>query len=118
MPFDSLPQVETLTLESLAWRLRHPETWPEGFEWDYAKCSRCAMGLAYRLKTGKKLLEIELDGVITRKVRAAIDDARAMKLRDFSAIFWELSPRGLWRDVTPKDVATAIEKYLATRTPG
>lgn len=47
MPFDPVPQ--TLTLADLSWRLRHPETWPAGFAWDYGRCASCAIGLAWRL---------------------------------------------------------------------
>lgn len=47
MPFDPVPQ--TLTLADLSQRLRHPETWPEGFVWDYGDCASCAIGLAWRL---------------------------------------------------------------------
>lgn len=36
----------TPTLEGLAWLLRHPRHWPEGFEWDYQYADQCAIGLA------------------------------------------------------------------------
>lgn len=37
------------SLDGLAYALRHPETWPKGFVWDFNECSRCAMGLAHAL---------------------------------------------------------------------
>lgn len=36
------------TLEGLAYRLRHKETWPKDFEFDFDRCHRCAMGLAFQ----------------------------------------------------------------------
>lgn len=37
------------SLENLSYALRHPETWPDGFAWNYADCESCAMGLAAKL---------------------------------------------------------------------
>ena len=37
------------SLVALSYCLRHPETWPEDFVWDYSKCQQCAMGLAHQL---------------------------------------------------------------------
>ena len=37
------------SLENLSYCLRHPETWPESFFWDYSHCDQCAMGLAHEL---------------------------------------------------------------------
>ena len=37
------------SLVALSYCLRHPETWPEGFVWDYSECRKCAMGLAHQL---------------------------------------------------------------------
>lgn len=42
--FDSKP-----SLAGLAYALRHPDTWPVGFEWDFRSQYKCAMGLANRL---------------------------------------------------------------------
>jgi hypothetical protein len=51
MPFDGNTGRDLLvpSLENLAFMLRHPETWPEGFEWDYGCYAGCAVGLAHRL---------------------------------------------------------------------
>lgn len=37
------------TLENLSFTLRHPDMWPNGFEWNYSDCNRCAMGLAHKM---------------------------------------------------------------------
>ena len=37
------------TLRDLSFALRHPETWPKDFDWNYSDCNRCAMGLAHRM---------------------------------------------------------------------
>ena len=37
------------SLQGLSYVLRHKELWPEGFEWNYRDCRRCAMGLAVEL---------------------------------------------------------------------
>jgi hypothetical protein len=51
MPFDALPGIprrphDRLTgLAELAWLLRNPHRWPEGFEWDYDYLDHCGIGL-------------------------------------------------------------------------
>src|SRR5689334_13480886 len=37
------------SLHGLSYALRHPDTWPKGFVWNYSKCDQCAMGLAHAL---------------------------------------------------------------------
>lgn len=39
----------TPTLEGLAYALRHPETWPKGFHWDYRDTCHCGIGLVHEL---------------------------------------------------------------------
>ena len=36
------------SLKPLSFMLRHKETWPEDFEWNFMSCDNCAMGLAKR----------------------------------------------------------------------
>lgn len=38
------------SLAALSLALRHPETWPPGFVFDYLDRRTCALGLAYRLE--------------------------------------------------------------------
>lgn len=44
-----LRDLDKPSLGNLAYALRHPETWPKGFVWNYADCAQCAMGLAHSL---------------------------------------------------------------------
>lgn len=37
------------SLVGLSYILRHPDTWPKGFKWNYDNCTACAIGLAHRL---------------------------------------------------------------------
>lgn len=113
MPFDSLPQTE-LTLARLAVVLRDRSMWPEGFRWDYGECVSCAMGLAYQLKRGNRLLFRGYDAV--QKMREIIEDAHDMPIDEFAPIFFHLAdtPEGC-ADITPEHVASAIESHLARK---
>lgn len=48
MPFDGTnePDLSVPSLANLAYVLRHKETWPRGFRWDYCVEEQCAFGLA------------------------------------------------------------------------
>lgn len=126
MPFDASPEVnevKTISLSDLSWRLRHPETWPKGFSWDYGSCSTCAMGLAIRLihpQFDEYILNEWWDQKITRTVRTIVPDAKSMPLREFHNIFWwaDSGPFGHLSagSVTPDMIADAIDAYLA-RSP-
>ena len=43
------PALDRPSLRALAYVLRHPDTWPEGFTWRFAEAGGCAMGLCCRL---------------------------------------------------------------------
>lgn len=45
--------LDKLSLHALSYALRHPDTWPEGFVWNYHRCESCAMGLAHQLWKSK-----------------------------------------------------------------
>jgi hypothetical protein len=52
MPFDGksfVPDLTVPSLENLAFMLRHRETWPADFEWNYVYLETCAIGLADRM---------------------------------------------------------------------
>lgn len=42
-------QMDKPSLAALSYALRHPETWPKDFEWDYGYCETCAIGLTVKL---------------------------------------------------------------------
>jgi len=46
---DFLKNIDKPALHNLAYVLRHPELWPEGFVWNFNRCNSCAMGLAHQL---------------------------------------------------------------------
>jgi hypothetical protein len=37
------------SIQALSYALRHKETWPEEFIWNFNECHTCAMGLACKL---------------------------------------------------------------------
>lgn len=116
---EAIPDLSTPSLEGLAYLLRHPEKWPEGFKWDYSECSQCAMGLAFHLWNSQVIPRLdEPDSsyhIASRAARCLLgftgDDW------DFEGIFRELDiVLGVYhQDVLPIHVATAIEAYLANR---
>lgn len=118
------------SLEGLAYSLRHPETWPEGFVWDFNECSSCAMGLAHALWNGPEVPD-EFGRTETNRTYCS-QTARmlGMPLTDVEDIFldneWTRQPKTFlgfipagktdpvpFEDVTPEMVADAIDAYIA-----
>jgi hypothetical protein len=92
----------TSNLQNLATVLRHREMWPEGFEWNYEKCSTCAMGLAWRL------------GMIScHGISKAAEEFGIPYNVAFRIFLWLTIERGGGKNVTPEHVADAIDAYLA-----
>jgi hypothetical protein len=112
------------SLHALAYALRHPETWPPDFVWDYSDCECCAVGLALRLWPALALPD-------DQKARETwIAREMAMPHRDAVRIFFRLGPTkivtkkdGWFRTkqvrhldfdaVHADDVADAIDRFLA-----
>lgn len=93
-------------LRDLIYVLRHKETWPPGFEWDYRACTTCAMGLAHRIWPDK----------VTRSTSVAMSEAFGMNLDDAQDIF--LKSDNMWntifnRGVSPEYIAKRLTRYLA-----
>lgn len=122
------------SLRGLAFALRHPETWPKGFVWDYSECDQCAMGLAYSLwlKADEDPPDGQDSDKYARQWVSLISRRFSVPYRTAERIFFGirvdveeqrlwglLSPRVTrkWRpkDVTPEMVADAIDHYLASR---
>lgn len=103
------------SLEQLSYALRHPETWPKGFWWDYSRCNHCAMGLAYELWPEK----------VAHHNESAMAHAFAMPYEEADRIFIHANgmrcnrilgilPRS--RDsISPEMVADAIDNYLVKK---
>ena len=112
------------SLHALSYVLRHPDTWPKGFVWDFSECEQCAMGLASVLWT---------DIVRSDSLRTALSSVArefAMPYEEAKKIFhggaWTPVKQEPWRffwlrthwdfdKVTPDMVADQIDKYLAER---
>lgn len=117
----------TPSLDGLAYALRHPETWPEGFVWDFSQCDNCAMGLAHALwcKTGS-LGEDNNAAVSTSARLLAMPWEEADQIFMNTALYTSTKPKRFlgfnigttsfyidFEDVTPGMVADAIDAYIA-----
>jgi hypothetical protein len=113
------------SLHALSYALRHPDTWPEGFVWNYGNCANCAMGLAHALWNGIPVVGPK-DGpsVMAHKFAMPWGEAKRIFLggfdwtptRTFTKGFLWWSERYLKFDlkrVTPEMVADQIDAYLA-----
>jgi len=112
------------SLHALSYALRHPDTWPQGFYWNYSDCDECAMGLAHCL--WKSIPQPTDDSS-----RGTTDMARTFHIPYSVAdsIFYggDWTPRRtsghLWwkgtimdfESVTPDMVADQIDAYLASK---
>jgi|SRR5579859_159465 len=117
MPFDNTPQ-NGLTMADLAWRLRHPETWPKGFRWNYGKCATCAMGLAWKLSGGRSgALWDDMPYQTFGRVIKVLSDAEAEDVVALQEIFLLMSYHKdvSYRDITPEIVSDAIDAHLASK---
>jgi hypothetical protein len=110
-----LAAVEQPSLVNLSYCLRNPDTWPEGFYWDYGKCERCAMGLASALWR-RSIPEVNNDigaSVMARVFHMSYEGARRIffgsyvRRKLFSRVHIPHS------SITPEMVADAIDDYLA-----
>lgn len=94
------------SLRGLSFVLRNPDTWPKGFEWNYDRCSNCAMGLSVRLWK-----EIKGDWIADMAI------GFRMSFRAANEIFVKASNTRGWGDdrhrITPEMVADDIDAYLA-----
>jgi hypothetical protein len=105
MPYDGASLTGRQKLAKLPGILRDRSQWPEGFVWDYNKRMQCAMGLAYELC----LLGMALPYIA--EVAEAFCMNRELANRVFVFLARELGKDR--KDITPEDVACAIEAYIA-----
>lgn len=124
------------SLHGLSYALRHPDTWPNGFVWDYGYCSGCAMGLAHALwgfMSAQGVGGNEHGGIaVTEAARAfavpykeakniflGIEDGYTApwiptKTKTKGALFWKKEvTKANHTAVTPEMVADQIDAYLA-----
>ena len=97
------------SMRALAYVLRHRETWPKGFEWNFQSCKTCAMGLAHLLWKEITCLD-----------QFAIASAFSISRYDANVIFiynynWVTDGKKVnFSDITPEMVADEIDHYLVT----
>lgn len=120
MPLDLAysPEQPSKTIEGLIYALRHPATWPAGFEWNYAHCRSCAMGLAAKLY-GLTLAEGDFTSARVNACRVAdalsIDRKAATDI--FCSAYFLINSNAGAFPVMPAHVATALENYLKGKHP-
>lgn len=108
VPDKTRPLLSTPSLPALAFLLRHPEYWPEGFVWDYRYRRQCALELA-SLTWDRPSGIIQALG-LPRGVAVAI----FIFLRPPFSWWRPLAWRGA-SAVRPPHVADAIERWLEGR---
>jgi hypothetical protein len=97
------------SLEALSFMLRHRETWPPGFEWNYTHCRSCAFGLAQ--KTWRLIANFGLvDEIAAQWFNISENDAFQIFYRT------SIKRRCAMGAVTPEMVADDIDLHLACRS--
>lgn len=124
---EKLFAIDKPSLENLSYALRHPETWPDGFEWDYRNCNSCAMGLASNLwksipepsnKREKGSSRMARSFSLPYEVAASIffgsKDWTPIRNETKGMLWWKKHRQFLnIAAVTPEMVADQIDKYIA-----
>lgn len=93
------------SLQMLSTVLRDRSLWPKDFEWNYAHCTCCAMGLLYRLMNKEMPDGFELENQIKEILNI---DYRGLSMF-IGTYHYRISPTL----VTPGDVADEIDAYIA-----
>ena len=107
---EARPDLTQPSIRGLAWLLRHREHWPVDFEWYYGSCLTCAMGLAIRL------WHIPVNLSSFHPYGTSVGKALGLPWEAASHIFYGARPpEGPTREVSPEDVAQAIDDYLLRR---
>jgi hypothetical protein len=114
-----LAHADKPSLENLAYCLRHPETWPPGFVWDFSYCRSCAMGLARVLWDAQNADWLENSTAVSTAARFF-----AMPYETADRVFMSTSWKKPWfgfipheidaESVTPEMVADEIDRHLAS----
>lgn len=120
------------SLENLSYALRHPETWPKGFHWDYTRCESCAMGLAHGLWSmfpnwdtsdiygDNKILKSDVAREFAMPYEEVVyiffgkAGSYPSKKKDTGHLWWRKTTYFTrMGDVTPEMVADEIDAYIA-----
>jgi hypothetical protein len=104
------------SLENLSYALRHPDTWPKGFVWDFGSCRQCAMGLAHCLWQDS-IPRVNREDAVTVMARefampyTAAQHIFMSQTGKKTFLGFALIPR--FSSITPDMVADQIDKHLA-----
>ena len=107
------------SLHALSYALRHPDTWPKDFVWDFGKCTQCAMGLAHHL-WGEMIPQVGTTNgasVMAREFGMKYEAADRIFLRQRGKTKWLFGLRDAIPDmdrITPEMVADQIDSYLVS----
>lgn len=114
------------SLTALSYALRHPDTWPKGFVWDYGECDQCAMGLAAHLWAEIQFPDDDPDykaavSIMARDFALSYSAAKSIffggdwtptKTTKRGWLFPQWKSQWNFDAVTPEMVADQIDKYL------
>jgi hypothetical protein len=104
------------SLHALSYALRHPDTWPTEFHWNYSNCATCAMGLAHLL--WKKSVEPAYNAtgvtIMARAFSMPYTEAQDIFMRGRGAPRTCYIGKRDYKRLTPERVADAIDAYLKT----
>lgn len=113
------------SLHGLSYALRHPDTWPEDFYWDYSSCYHCAMGLAHALwhsipkanaQNGASLMAraFAMPYGAANDIFMGVGDWTPTTKETTGALWWKKTIAVADADaITPEMVADQIDGYLA-----
>lgn len=125
IPGIDLADLSKPSLHALSYALRHPDTWPKDFIWNYNECEKCAMGLAHQLWAQiPQTKPATAASIMARAFAMPYEAARSIFLGDWK---WvpkrEITKGHLWwkknllcadhSRVSPEMVADQIDAYLA-----
>ena len=92
------PDTSKPSLRTLSFMLRNRETWPPGFVWKFSHCTRCAMGLAYR--------------VWPQAVHEPTCGDMSNAFHLGPGVAMALFTHGIHEEVSPEAIADRIDNYL------
>ncbi len=105
------------SLVGLSYALRHPDTWPADFVWDFGDCEQCAMGLAHRLwDSVPQGANHDGTSIMARHFNMPFTDAEHIFFGDAytrQRLFGLVTSEIPYKAVTPDMVADQIDKYLS-----
>lgn len=117
------------SLHALSYALRHPDTWPASFNWNYTSCDTCAMGLAHQLwrqipphsdgtnvnaGTSKMAKAFGMPFEVAQQIFFGYGGWAPRKDKTTGHLWWKKTFQvGDFKQVTPEMVAAQIDAYLA-----